>query len=100
MDNRDAVLIRHSSRAKARSDCRYLLVEAPVGNGRTAREYQCGGVRLLVGLDGKGQEKVTNEPTFDGFPMFSPDGRKLVWASNRNAKSRGDTNIFVADWVW
>jgi Tol biopolymer transport system component len=33
--------------------------------------------------------------------MFSPDGTKLVFASNRRADrapSR-DTNVFVADWV-
>jgi hypothetical protein len=30
--------------------------------------------------------------------MFSPDGRKLVWASNRNAAVPTDTNVFVADW--
>ncbi|HXE59036.1 MAG TPA: hypothetical protein VNK43_13630 [Gemmatimonadales bacterium] len=53
----------------------------------------------LVNLDGGGLEKVTTSPEFDGFPMFSPDGRKLVFASNRNARQRGETNIFVADWV-
>ncbi len=37
---------------------------------------------------------------FDGFPMFSPDGKKLVFASNRNAAKQGDTNVFIADWVW
>jgi hypothetical protein len=31
--------------------------------------------------------------------MFSPDGKRVVWASNRNAKVRGETNIFIADWV-
>jgi Tol biopolymer transport system component len=31
--------------------------------------------------------------------MFSRDGKKLVWASNRTAKSRGETNIYIADWV-
>jgi Tol biopolymer transport system component len=31
--------------------------------------------------------------------MFSPDGRQLVFASNRGAKKPGDTNLFVADWV-
>ena len=31
--------------------------------------------------------------------MFSPDGKKLVFASNRNGAHRGDTNIFIADWV-
>jgi TolB protein len=54
----------------------------------------------LVDRDGKNLEKVTTDENFDGFPMFSPDGKKLVWASNRNAAKRGDTNIFVADWVW
>lgn len=53
----------------------------------------------LVNLDGTGMERVTHDPSFDGFPMFSPDGKKLVWASNRNAKARGETNIFIADWV-
>jgi hypothetical protein len=31
--------------------------------------------------------------------MFSPDGRLLVWASNRFNAKRGDTNVFVAEWV-
>ena len=31
--------------------------------------------------------------------MFSPDGKHLVFASNRGAKVRGETNVFVADWV-
>jgi TolB protein len=53
----------------------------------------------LINLDGTGLERVTQDPTFDGFPMFSPDGKKVVWASNRNAKVRGETNVFVADWV-
>jgi len=53
----------------------------------------------LINLDGSHQEKVTTHPEFDGFPMFSPDGSKLVWASNRSGKVRGETNIFVADWV-
>ena len=31
--------------------------------------------------------------------MFSPDGKQLVFASNRNAEGEGDTNVFIADWV-
>ena len=46
-----------------------------------------------------GLEQVTTHEEFDGFPMFSRDGRTLVWASNRGATRPGDTNIFVADWV-
>ncbi|HEV2706342.1 MAG TPA: hypothetical protein VGV59_10485, partial [Pyrinomonadaceae bacterium] len=53
----------------------------------------------LVNIDGSGLERITYEETFDGFPMFSPDGRHLAFASNRNARARGETNIFIADWV-
>lgn len=53
----------------------------------------------LVNLDGSNLERVTYTEVFDGFPMFSPDGKKIAFASNRNAKQRGDTNIFIADWV-
>ena len=53
----------------------------------------------MINEDGTGLERVTFSPEFDGFPMFSPDGRKLVFASNRASKVRGETNIFLADWV-
>jgi Tol biopolymer transport system component len=50
-------------------------------------------------LNGNHLEQITYSPGFDGFPMFSPDGKKLVWASNRNAKAPHETNIFIADWA-
>ena len=53
----------------------------------------------MINIDGTGLERITYNDTFDGFPMFSPDGKKLVFASNRNARVRGETNIFIADWV-
>jgi Tol biopolymer transport system component len=52
-----------------------------------------------VNVDGTNLERITYDETFDGFPMFSPDGRRLVFASNRRAAARGDTNVFIADWV-
>ena len=55
--------------------------------------------RLLIGEDGTGLEQVTQHPEFDSFPVFSPDGRYLVFASNRFGAKEGDTNIFVAEWV-
>lgn len=35
---------------------------------------------------------------FDGFPMFSPDGRWLAFSSNRGDGIPGDTNVFIARW--
>ncbi len=45
-------------------------------------------------------EQVTFTPVFDGFPMFSPDGKKIIWASNRHSKVATETNLYVADWTW
>lgn len=45
-------------------------------------------------------EQITFDGTFDGFPVFHPDGTKLLWASNRYAKADGETNLFVADFRW
>jgi Tol biopolymer transport system component len=53
---------------------------------------------FLVDPDGQNLEQITFDETFDGFPMFSPDGKKIVWASNRHAAREGETNVFVADW--
>jgi TolB protein len=62
--------------------------------GPGARNFEL----YLVNLDGSGIEQVTHHAEFDGFPMFSPNGRQLVWASNRNAPSTGGTDLFIADW--
>ena len=37
--------------------------------------------------------------TLKFYPMFSPDGKKIAFSSNRNNGGGRDTNIFVADWV-
>jgi TolB protein len=52
-----------------------------------------------INVNSTNLERITYSDGFDGFPMFSPDGKKLVWASNRNAKAPHETNIFIADWV-
>lgn len=53
----------------------------------------------MVDIETKEVERITFNPTFDGFPMFSHDGKKLVFASNRDNNIKGETNIFIADWV-
>jgi TolB protein len=44
-------------------------------------------------------EQITYESMFNAFPMFSPDGKKIVFSSNRNNGGTRDTNVFIADWV-
>jgi TolB protein len=52
----------------------------------------------LINLDGTGLTRITFNTTFDSFPMFSPDGKKLVWAANRDPEKPHQTDIFIADW--
>jgi Tol biopolymer transport system component len=53
----------------------------------------------MINTDGTGLERITFSEDFDGFPMFSRDGKKIVFCSNRYNKKPGDTNIFIADWI-
>ncbi|MCC6562469.1 MAG: PD40 domain-containing protein, partial [Xanthomonadales bacterium] len=63
--------------------------------GANAREFDL----RIVRFDG-GDERITSAPSFDGFPMFSPDGRWLVFASNRaNKEGERDTDLYLARWV-
>ena len=54
---------------------------------------------FLIREDGTGLERVTFNDSFDSFPMFSPNGRHLVFASNRFGSEEGETNVFIAEWV-
>jgi Tol biopolymer transport system component len=54
---------------------------------------------FLVNRDGTGLQQITFDEAFDGFAMFTNDGKKLIWESNRNGKSETETNVFIADWV-
>jgi Tol biopolymer transport system component len=65
------------------------------GDHTAARNFDL----YVIGEDGKGLVQITNYAEFDSFPMFSPDGRHLVFASNRYGKQKGETNLFVAEWV-
>ena len=58
----------------------------------------------MAKLDGTDLERVTyyanaRHDDFDGFPMFSRDGKRLAWCSNRHNDKPHETNVFVADWI-
>jgi TolB protein len=53
----------------------------------------------MINEDGTGLEQITTESVFNSFPMFSPDGKKLCFSSNRNNKGTRDTNLFIAEWI-
>jgi Tol biopolymer transport system component len=53
----------------------------------------------VMSASGTGVRKISHDKGFDAFPMFSPDGKKIVFCSNRNNGGTRDTNVFVADWV-
>ncbi len=53
----------------------------------------------LTDANGNGLEKISRDRGFDAFPMFSPDGKKIVFGSNRNNGGTRDTNVFIADWT-
>jgi Tol biopolymer transport system component len=50
-------------------------------------------------VNGEGLEQITYDTDFDSFPMFSPDGKRLSFSSNRNNGDTRSTNVFVADWT-
>jgi Tol biopolymer transport system component len=53
----------------------------------------------IMDQDGSNIEKISHDKTFDAFPMFSYDGKKFIFCSNRNNGGTHDTNIFIADWA-
>jgi Tol biopolymer transport system component len=39
--------------------------------------------------------RITDDPAADVLPVFSPDGKQLMWTSNRTADH--SSQLFIAD---
>ena len=51
----------------------------------------------LVDVEGESDPvRVTSREGFDGLPVFSPDGGRLLWTSNQTSTSK--SQLFFADW--
>ena len=48
---------------------------------------------FVANRDGSNLENLTNSPSFDGWPAWSPDGKRIAFASNR----RSSYQIYVMD---
>jgi Tol biopolymer transport system component len=55
---------------------------------------------FIVDFEGnKEPVRVTTTEGFDGLPVPTPDGKQLVWTSNRyGAEERTTGQLFIADW--
>ena len=49
---------------------------------------------FLMSADGKHTTRITDDRHFDGLPVFSPDGKKLMWTSQRGGLD--EPQIFIA----
>ncbi len=52
-----------------------------------------------IGPEGGERERLTFNPGLDADPIFSRDGRQLVWTSQRQGTEPGCTDLFHATWV-
>ena len=53
----------------------------------------------MIDLDGENIEQITYDKKFASFQVFSNNGKKIVFSSNRNNGGTWNTNVFIADWV-
>ncbi len=51
----------------------------------------------MLSADGKQTTRVTFDRQFDGLPVFSPDGKKLMWTSKRGNLTQAQ--VFIADFT-
>jgi len=52
---------------------------------------------FMMNIEGNELTRITSDPAFDGLPVFSPDGKRLMWTSQRNGLD--EPQIFIADFT-
>lgn len=52
---------------------------------------------FMMSADGKKLSRITFDQEFDGLPVFSPDGKKLMWTSKRGGLP--EAQVFIADFT-
>jgi TolB protein len=52
---------------------------------------------FLMNRDGSDIRNLSGHPDFDGYPAFSPDGRWVVFASNRDGNTFVEFNLYIVD---
>jgi TolB protein len=67
----------------------YRRVDAGPGKDWTQEDSARNSEVYVANIDGSNPRNVTNDPAFDGYPMWSPDSRWIVFASNRG----GEVNV-------
>ena len=50
-------------------------------------------------VDSARATRFTFNPAEERGSIWSPDGSRVLFASNRNAREEGETNVFIAEWV-